>query len=150
MVARIETILLATDLTPASSAATVAATELAIRLDADLLIVTVLETSKGGVARLSARPEAREKRALRAQAIVSEVRAAGARANYLVWEGDAGDAIVSAAEAEGANLIVVGTHGRSTVGRFLLGSVSDHVVHHAGCPVLVVRPQGGEPATVPA
>ncbi len=149
-VARIDTILLATDLTSASSAATAAATDLAIRLGADLLVMTVLETSKAGVTRLAARPEARETRALRAQTIVGEARAAGARANYLVWEGDAGDAIVTAAQAEGADLIVVGTHGRSTVGRFLLGSVSDHVVHHAGCPVLVVRPSGGEPATLPA
>ncbi len=83
-------------------------------------------------------------RARQVQAVVVEARAAGANASYLVWEGEAGDAITVAAEAEGADLIVVGSHGRSTVGRFLLGSVSDHVVHHAGCPVLVVRPRGDD------
>jgi nucleotide-binding universal stress UspA family protein len=34
---------------------------------------------------------------------------------------------------------VVGTRGLARAGRWLLGSVSDHVVHHASCPVLVVR-----------
>jgi nucleotide-binding universal stress UspA family protein len=137
---RIETILLATDLTGASSAATAQAIELAVRLDARLLVVSVLETVKGGATRRGVRPEVRESRAKQVQGVVGEARAAGAHASYLVWEGDAGDAITAAAEAEGADLIVVGTHGRSTVGRFLLGSVSDHVVHHATCPVLVVRP----------
>ncbi len=40
---------------------------------------------------------------------------------------------------DGYDLVVVGTHGRSAVGRFLVGSVSDRVVHHAPCDVLVVR-----------
>ncbi len=51
-----------------------------------------------------------------------------------------GGSIAAAAEAEGADLVVVGTRGRSGAGRMFLGSVSDHVVRHAGCPVLVVRP----------
>jgi nucleotide-binding universal stress UspA family protein len=141
---RLETILLATDLTPASSAATAEAVELAVRLGARLLVISVLETVKAGVTRRGIRPEVREVRARQVQAVVTQARAAGANASYLVWEGEAGDAITAAAEAEDADLIVVGSHGRSTVGRFLLGSVSDHVVHHAGCPVLVVRPRSDE------
>jgi nucleotide-binding universal stress UspA family protein len=74
-----------------------------------------------------------------AQAIVQKARAAGADATFLVWEGDAGEAIVAAADAECADLIVVGSHGRSGVTRFLIGSVSDFVVRHAHCPVMVVR-----------
>ena len=38
------------------------------------------------------------------------------------------------------DLIVIGTHGRTGVSRFLMGSVAEHVVRTAPCPVLVVRP----------
>jgi nucleotide-binding universal stress UspA family protein len=37
-----------------------------------------------------------------------------------------------------ADLIVVGSHGRGTMGRLLLGSVAQKVLHEAGCPVMVV------------
>jgi nucleotide-binding universal stress UspA family protein len=63
----------------------------------------------------------------------------GVAVSFLIWEGEPGESIVDAAIAERADLIVVGSHGRGAVGRFLIGSVSDHVVRHAPCPVLVVR-----------
>lgn len=47
--------------------------------------------------------------------------------------------IVESAEEIGADLIVVGSHGYNRWERLLLGSVSDSVVHHAPCSVLVVR-----------
>jgi nucleotide-binding universal stress UspA family protein len=47
--------------------------------------------------------------------------------------------IVETAEEMGADLIVVGSHGYNRWERLLLGSVSDSVVHHAPCSVLVVR-----------
>ena len=72
--------------------------------------------------------------------VVREARAAGVTAEFLVWDGDAGSSIAAAADAEHADLVVVGTRGRSGAERMLLGSVSDHVVRHAACPVLVVRP----------
>jgi len=52
-------------------------------------------------------------------------------------EGDAGDALV--AESRSAELVVVGSHGRSGLKAALLGSVSRHVVSHAACPVVVVK-----------
>jgi nucleotide-binding universal stress UspA family protein len=52
-------------------------------------------------------------------------------------EGDPGDALV--AESETAELVVVGSHGRSGLKAALLGSVSRHVVSHAACPVVVVK-----------
>lgn len=51
-------------------------------------------------------------------------------------------AIVQLASDVGADLVVVGTHGRQGVERFLLGSVAERVVRLAPCPVLIVRPVG--------
>ena len=51
------------------------------------------------------------------------------------------DAIVKYAKDVRADVIVVGTHGRSGVSRLLMGSVAEHVVRNAPCPVLVVRPR---------
>ncbi|MFN6963382.1 MAG: universal stress protein [Pyrinomonadaceae bacterium] len=51
--------------------------------------------------------------------------------------------IVEAAEQLGADLIIVGSHGYNRWERLLLGSVSDSVVHHAPCSVLVVRTPKG-------
>jgi len=48
--------------------------------------------------------------------------------------------IVETAEQMQANLIVMGSHGYNRWERLLLGSVSDSVIHHAPCSVLVVRP----------
>lgn len=52
--------------------------------------------------------------------------------------------IVEEAKDWGADLIVVGSHGYGFFGRVLLGSVSDFVLHHAPCSVLVVRTDKGE------
>ena len=128
--ARIETILLATDASTASQAAENEAIDLAAGLGARLLVLSVV----------SGAPSARSSRQLAVEAIVQRARAGGATATGLTWEGDAGESIVEASEAESADLIVVGTHERGTVGRLFLGSVSDHVVRHARCPVMVVRP----------
>ena len=81
----------------------------------------------------------RAAREFAAQAIVVKGRRAGVAVRFLVWEGEPGPAIIEAAVAEAADLLVVGTHGRSRFERLVLGSVSDHVVRHAPCPVLIVR-----------
>lgn len=57
-----------------------------------------------------------------------------------VLEGAPGEAIVEAAERLACDLIVMSTHGRSGLGRALLGSVADHVTRHAPVPVFLVRP----------
>lgn len=61
-----------------------------------------------------------------------------------VLSGVPGPAIVAAAESCQADLIVMGTHGRKGVSRMLLGSVAEHVVRHAACPVLTVKPGGSQ------
>lgn len=141
----LETILLATDLSPASIAATEQATELAVRLGARLLVVNVIALMQGMVPVPRSRAvEERDARTLAAQSVVQAARAVGAEATFLLWEGDAADGILAAAEAEAADIIVVGTHSRKGVGRYLLGSVSDEIVHRASCPVLVVKSRSDE------
>jgi universal stress protein A len=53
--------------------------------------------------------------------------------------GDLGDEILNCAEDLHAGLIVIPSHQRSGLAHLLLGSVSDRVVRHASCPVLVLR-----------
>jgi nucleotide-binding universal stress UspA family protein len=63
----------------------------------------------------------------------------GAVAQAHLMEGRAPQEIVTLAEDSGIGLIVMGSRGRGRVSRTLMGSVSDLVVRHAHCPVLVVR-----------
>jgi nucleotide-binding universal stress UspA family protein len=62
---------------------------------------------------------------------------------------DPREAIAQLASDLDADLIVIGTHGRRGVSRFLLGSVAEGVVRIAPCPVLVVRPHGTAAPKVP-
>lgn len=57
----------------------------------------------------------------------------------LVIEGYPADMICETAEKGNFDLIVLGSKGRSAFSRFLLGSISDRVVHHAHCSVCVVK-----------
>lgn len=59
--------------------------------------------------------------------------------------GKPGEVICRVAEEEGAEMIVMGTRGLGRFHRTLVGSVSDYVVHHAPCPVLIYRTPGEEP-----
>lgn len=63
----------------------------------------------------------------------------GAKVEGRVEHGDVGPAICQVAADEDADMIVLGTHDRGVWSRLWFGSVSDHVVHNAPCPVLVVR-----------
>lgn len=56
-----------------------------------------------------------------------------------VLEGYPAEQICDTAGKENYDLIVIGSRGLSILGRFLIGSVSDRVVHHAPCSVLVVK-----------
>lgn len=59
-------------------------------------------------------------------------------------QGMPGQAIVAVAEECQADLIVMGTHGRSGLSRLVMGSVAEHVMRHAHCPVLTVKPGAKE------
>ena len=134
-------IVLATDLSPASEGATRQAIDLARDLKANLLIISVIDPAVRGApgGRVERMDQRRAGRESAAQQLVLRGRQAGVHVSFLVWEGEPGPSIVEAAHAEGADLIVVGSHGRGRVGRFLIGSVSDHVIRNATAPVLIVR-----------
>ncbi|HXQ79285.1 MAG: universal stress protein [Thermoplasmata archaeon] len=61
----------------------------------------------------------------------------------VLLEGDPVDKVVEYAQQHRPDLIVVGSRGLSAAGRFLLGSVSDGILHHVHCSVLVVKPPAG-------
>jgi len=75
-------------------------------------------------------------------ALVAKAKKAGVRARGLVVEGVPHDRIVRAARSTRADLLVMGTHGRTGVARFFLGSVAARVLATAPCPVLTVRGKG--------
>jgi nucleotide-binding universal stress UspA family protein len=138
-VGSIRLILLATDLSPASAGASAQALDLAHDLGADVLVMSAIDPA--AVADTIARrvDHLRLERELAAQDVVARGRARGVQVRFLIWDGSPGEAIVEVAESEQVDMVVVGSHGRGPVGRFLVGSVSEYVVRHAPCPVLVVR-----------
>jgi nucleotide-binding universal stress UspA family protein len=134
-------IVLASDLSSASAHAADRAIELALERAAHLIVLSVVDPIglrlPGG--RFLRRIDQERMRVERgAQALVLRARAAGVRATFLVWEGEPVETILSAAEAERADLIVLGTHDRGRLGRLVLGSTSARVSEGAGCEVLVV------------
>lgn len=79
--------------------------------------------------------------------IISENRSAGLDINYIIQRGFSPyEEILRFAEDNQVDLIVMGTHGRTALSRFFLGSVTTKVVHHAPCPVMTVRMDAKEPA----
>ena len=66
----------------------------------------------------------------------------GVRLEKLFREGAATATIVETAIELKADLIVMGTHGRTGLGRLVLGSVAEHVLRKAPCPVLTVKTDG--------
>ncbi len=75
-------------------------------------------------------------------AAAAELRRAGLTVTSAVLNGDPREAIVDDARREHADLVVVGSHGRTGLARLLMGSVAAFVVAHAPCDVLVVRLPG--------
>jgi nucleotide-binding universal stress UspA family protein len=72
-------------------------------------------------------------------ALVAKAKRAGLRARGLLVDGTPHEQIIRAAKSLKVDLLVLGTHGRTGVARFFLGSVAGRVVAGAPCPVLTVR-----------
>ena len=74
-----------------------------------------------------------------AHALDALARDLGVPIESIVEVGEPGPAICEVADRVDADLVVVGSHGHGWLQRVLIGSVSTHVLHHAPCPVLVMR-----------
>ena len=68
-----------------------------------------------------------------------EARSEGVHAETHAREGDPAQVLIDVAEEAGAELIVVGARGATGHARWLLGSVSSKLSHHASCDVMIVR-----------
>jgi nucleotide-binding universal stress UspA family protein len=79
-----------------------------------------------------------EAKALAAKA-AGALRSAGVNVTTAVVQGDPKSIILDNAKTWGADLIVLGSHGRKGLERFLVGSVSEAVLRHAHCSVEIVR-----------
>jgi universal stress protein A len=67
-----------------------------------------------------------------------ETKTTGLDVNWFVESGMPQADVVDHAEKKGCDLIVMGSHGRKALSRWLLGSVAEYVVRHAPCPVMII------------
>jgi nucleotide-binding universal stress UspA family protein len=144
---RIRRILHPSDFSRASGAAFAQAVELAKSNRAELLLVHVLAPVLPMVGDGYVSPQVYEdlEASSRAHgqkqlaALVAKAKKGGVRAKTVLLEGVAHEQIVRAARSKRADLIVIGTHGRTGVAKLFLGSVAGRVVSIAHCPVMTVR-----------
>jgi nucleotide-binding universal stress UspA family protein len=129
-------ILAATDFSGASDHAVEFAAQLANALGAKLTLVHAFEEPYPYPVPLP--PEYVGDIRARLEARCAELRSSGADVRGVVRKGPPWSEVVSAAADEGADLIVVGTHGRRGLPRWLLGSVAERIVRLAPVPVVAV------------
>lgn len=142
-------ILLATDGSPASARAAQLAVELARTGDARLTALYVIDpypylgVGEANPLGFQAYMSAAYDHASQAHVKVAELCAKEGKRVDLQWrraeDMHASDGILQVAKEEGCDLIVVGSHGRTGLGRILLGSIAAQVVSRSEVPVLVAR-----------
>ncbi len=125
---RFQRILMAADDSPYSAAAWETALNLTKRMGSTLIGVSV------------AASDAEIKTAMEVTAkMESQASQQGIPLETMVPRGKPDEAIVKAAELKQADLIILGSHGRTGLRRLLMGSVAERVIGQAPCPVLVVK-----------
>ena len=131
-------ILFPTDFSDCSDAAFEMATEVALEKHATLVIVHVEEPAAGygGGDFYYPGPSG-----YNAEGLLREVVPVNAAVPYehRLISGDPASAIVKLAEELHAEMIVIGTHGRKGLTRFVMGSVAEAVVRRSSCPVMTVK-----------
>ena len=141
-------ILLATDGSDESDLAATTAAELAKSTDSELDVIYVLEVEPWHIPprELVQNPQRyedleEEARRIRDRQVEKIEASGGSVSNAHLATGNPADQIVAYAQDEGAGIIVMGSRGLGGIRRALMGSVSDAVVRHAHCPVMIVRPE---------
>jgi nucleotide-binding universal stress UspA family protein len=135
-----KTIVLATDGSKYSAAAAERAIAFAKSYGGALKVLSVVDVPSEFYAEA---PEAVENMVRAAKEQTEEVKrranAAGVPAETRVAEAEAYRAIIDLARESKADMIVIGSHGRTGIRRLLMGSVTEAVIGHSVCPVLVVK-----------
>jgi nucleotide-binding universal stress UspA family protein len=135
-------ILVPTDGSTASATAVEHAIDLAAHYDATLHVLYVVDVTGYSALEVGADvvASALEEEGEHAVGdVVSTAEGAGVDSESRIEHGTPHRAIIDYATAEAVDLVVMGTHGRTGVGRFLLGSVTERVVRTSPVPVLTVR-----------
>jgi len=139
-------ILVPTDFSDCAAAATATAVDLARRLGGEIVLLHVLVEAPlygeglRSAARVQSVYDAQRKWAEGAlDARIAELGGHGIKASWRATAGVPFEQIVNVAAEERADMIVIGTHGRTGLNRVLLGSVAERVIRLAPCPVLTVR-----------
>lgn len=143
---RITRILAPVDFSPPSTAAVRFAATLARALDARLELIHIVEdpfmsTAWGAEAYVSDLTQLLDSLTVNATSRLEQLKTvlADVATETEVLRGEPWRQIVEHASASKADLIVMGTHGHTGLSHVLLGSVAEHVVRQAPCPVLTVR-----------
>lgn len=143
----IRTILVPVDFSETSHQALAYAVELAVLLRARLHVMTAWQMPivgfPDGVVVATAEVVSRviDDAEKRLAALKKEHQERNVEITTEVHQGDARESILAVAKKMGADIIVLGTHGRTGVGRWLIGSVAESVVRTSPIPVLSVRKQ---------
>jgi universal stress protein A len=145
---RIRRLIHATDFSRASGRALTSAIQIAKRNKAELLLLHVIEPVTPYLApdqyagpELYVELEAAAKRKAESglSSLMKKAKKAKVKAKTLLLKGTPHNQIVKAAKNRRADLIVIGTHGRTGISKFFMGSVAGRVIAMAHCPVLTVR-----------
>jgi nucleotide-binding universal stress UspA family protein len=150
----IETILAPTDFSKASEPGVRYALEMAASVDAEVIVYHVVQSDDDfpyplGIGEVSSaylpQHDLDELVNDRKKALESFVHdhfkdlLSQAKVSLNIDLGEAQDMILQKAEQDGIDMIVMSTHGRTGLGHILIGSITEHVVRRARCPVLSIR-----------
>ena len=131
-------ILLPTDGSRYSDVATDKAIDLAHSYGSDIMAVSIVDVTEEFYTEA---PDAVEELIRKAKRFVEDIkkRANGLNIHTLVKEGETYEVITNLARESISDVIVMGSHGRTGVKRFLIGNVAEKVIGYAPCPVLITK-----------